>query len=165
MYIEFFHGNCLRMFDWIYKPWAKSRFSCEAERGLWVTAWRWSHGGAGVLGMGPGRAVDAIEASQRIWDTAEPCSNCSWRKMEGEHSQSARYIYSVLHCVFLWAKPTYIWGYLKCCPWLIEWLEPKNVIRKLCAFLPDCPNFMYFAYVYKHQCFISFLIRVVINVG
>lgn len=146
MYMEYFHGNCWRRFDWIYKPWAKSWFSWEAERGLWVTAWQWSPGGTGVLGMGPGRAVDAIGASQRIWDFE------ALLQLHGERALRRHEVYAqhIALCVSLSWTNVYL-RFLKCCPWLSKWLEPKRVLGKLCAFLPDCPNFMHFAYIYKHS--------------
>ena len=94
MYVEFFHGNYSRRFEWIYKPWAKSPFSWEAECGLQLAAWRWScsgtggshgeallTGAAGQQGPALGRGVGAIGAPQGIWGTLLTyCWGWPWRE-------------------------------------------------------------------------------------
>lgn len=160
MYIEYFHGNCLR-FDWIYKPWAKSWFSWEAERGLRVTAWQCSHGGAAVLGMGPGRAVDAMGASQGIWELqsfAPIARGARWGRA------LTRYVCNILHCVFLWAEPVCVWGYSSVVRGYLNDWTLKGLLESFVLFSLTVPiSFTLHVSTNTHQCFSSFLIRMAIN--
>lgn len=67
------------------------------------TAWQWSHGGVGVLGMGPGRAVDAVGASQGIWDVqslAPIAAGGSWRESTHNTIYCTVYFSELNQCVF-----------------------------------------------------------------